>query len=142
MLDGWTSRVDVGRINTVKRLFDPNLVYPSDREGGCYVDLDGVISEVGAGVSDAWRIVVRTAEHGDHYGFMTKVGSFVPEIGMGATIRIYDAGGGWYPDNRITSAWTRKCLKQGCGALLSHKALPFCDEHMKDQKLVQDWEAL
>jgi hypothetical protein len=48
-------------------------------------------------------MVVRTAEHGDHVGWLTKIGSFVPEVGHQARIRIYDAGGGYYPDNRITS---------------------------------------
>lgn len=92
-----------------ERLFDPNYVYPSDREGGRYVEFVGDVIEVGdidVGGSDLYevRLVVRT-EKGDFSGFtrIPRTSTFRPRVGYKARIRVYDAGGGWYPDNRITS---------------------------------------
>lgn len=94
------------------RLFEPNLVYPSDREGGRFVELDGDIIEVGEPLFGSLVYVsvkVRT-EKGDFGGFYGFPPSWLehlqtqgPKVGHRATIRVYDAGGGWYPDNKITS---------------------------------------
>jgi hypothetical protein len=46
---------------------------------------------------------VKTAEHGEHSGFIPRIGTGQPQVGHQARIRIYDAGGGWYPDNKIMS---------------------------------------
>lgn len=84
------------------KIFDDNLVYPVD-ENGRYVEVDGY--------------VVSTGEHLDLFDFfsvdvLTKFGTLtgyassrfsVPNIGCVATIRIYDQGGGWYPDDKIVS---------------------------------------
>jgi len=86
-------------------LFKDDRAYPSDREGGTYVELDGVIIEVDDPIlSDSLLIRVNT-EEGEFSGFATFLAhwTFKPLVGMFATIRIYDAGGGWYPDNKITS---------------------------------------
>lgn len=88
-------------------LFDPNLSYPSDREGGRYVELSGLIVRVGT--FDAGQRNLREIEiavqtgHGEQRGWWrTPVSStFQAKAGMRATVRVYDAGGGWYPSNRI-----------------------------------------
>jgi hypothetical protein len=95
-------------------LFDPNLVYPSD-EVGPYLELHGDVLAVGASLSVTMyeaRVNVRTPQ-GEFYGYTRwpwREGGFVPEAGMRATVRIYRAGGGWYPDNRITSVWRPRPL--------------------------------
>lgn len=90
-----------------ERLFEPNLVYPSDRDGGRYVELEGTLIEVRAPLSEKadYPCKVQTTK-GVFDAFTGYVGSFVPEVGQLVTVRIYDAGGGWYPDNRITSRRT------------------------------------
>lgn len=75
-----------------KRLFDRNLVYPSDSIGP-FTELLGVVTVV-----DELEVTVRTPEHGEFTGFASQP----PKVGYIAWIRIYNAGGGWYPDNRIT----------------------------------------
>lgn len=90
------------------QLFDPNLVYPSDAEGGRYLELEGTIVDVSAAIAYRGLItipcVVRT-DRGDFHGFArTPMGNrLLPEVGWFATIRVYDLGGGWYPDHRIVS---------------------------------------
>lgn len=90
-------------------LFDPNLVYPCDREGGRHVDLEGVITKVGdidIGGEQLREVSVTVqTKHGPYTGFVRypRTSAFCPEPGHHATIRVYDCGGGWYPDNRIIS---------------------------------------
>jgi hypothetical protein len=89
------------------RLFEPGLVYPEDREGGRYVELDGDVIEVGdpsLGSSPAVRVRVRTKKGDfDGYARLPSSRSICPKVGHHATIRLYDSGGGWYPDDRIVS---------------------------------------
>lgn len=84
-------------------LFDPNLVYPQDRTG-VYADLEGVVTAVGEPLGNDVLVTVET-DRGVFLGW-----TYVPldqdpvvKIGYLATIRVYDAGGGFYPDNRIVS---------------------------------------
>ena len=83
-------------------LFEPGLVYPSD-DVGFYDDLTGEVVSVKRHDSDDdydyGSVDVKT-EHGIFTGW-TLV-KYLPKIGYSATIRVYDAGGGFYPDNRIT----------------------------------------
>lgn len=83
-------------------LFDPDYVYPSDLEGGRYMECVGPIVEVALALADHWKMTVRT-EKGDHTGWLRKIDDFEPKVGDFACIRIYDCGGGWYPDNKIMS---------------------------------------
>lgn len=82
------------------RLFDDNLVYPRD-EYGCYIETDGYVISVGEPLSDCFSIGVST-KFGTFVGYASSH-FHVPNIGCIATIRIYDIGGGWYPDDRIVS---------------------------------------
>lgn len=86
------------------KLFDPNLVYPSD-EVGPHVDLEGIV--IGVGVQfypeyswDEVPVLVKT-EYGNFTGYTSRP----PKAGYRATIRVYNSGGGWYPDDRIIG-WT------------------------------------
>ena len=85
-------------------LFKQNIVYPTDSYGGEYVDLDGTIIDVGEPLlCEQYGVKVMTSE-GAFDGFTHEMTmGFPPKIGHFATIRIYNAGGGWYPDNRIIS---------------------------------------
>ena len=90
-------------------LFDPHLVYPSDHEGGRYVEFTGPVVKVGtfdAGNSQLLEIslTVRT-DWGEFKGCWRtpRSSTFKPQTGMEATIRVYDSGGGWYPGHRIVS---------------------------------------
>ena len=85
------------------RLFDPNLVYPSDSEGGRYIELDGAVVELVHVLPNGERMLRVSTPKGIFTGFSRFPGTYEPQIGDLATIRIYDAGGGHYPDNRITS---------------------------------------
>jgi len=82
-------------------LFDPTFVYPSDGYGS-YLELEGEVILIGGThlSNNDLPIVVRTAL-GDFTGYIRY--DHAPEVGYTAIIRVYDAGGGHYPDNRITS---------------------------------------
>lgn len=84
--------------------FDPHLVYPSDNVGGCYIDMPGRVVHVGSPLRDReeYPITVEVAEDEEHTGFTGYMGAYVPRIGDDAVIRIYDRGGGWHPDNRVS----------------------------------------
>lgn len=102
------------------RLFEPGLSYPSDREGGRYVEFEGPVVEVGVPLGTTgdmleMPVVVRT-EKGDFRGwtnYPARHGRI--EVGYRATIRVYDSGGGWYPDDRITG-WTRGAAVSAAGS--------------------------
>lgn len=85
--------------------FDPRLVYPSDNVGGCYIDVPGRVVDVGFPLRprEEYPVTVEVAEDEEHTGFTGYMGDFKPQVGDHAVIRVYDAGGGWYPDNRVLS---------------------------------------
>lgn len=96
----------IGRIKKAllcgpKPLFDPSLVYPTD-DVGCYVELIGEVVSVDDqdDPDDEVRVDVRT-DWGTFDGYTVHP----PKVGYTATVRVYDAGGGFYPDNRIV-AWS------------------------------------
>lgn len=82
-------------------LFDRSLVYPMD-DVGCYVELTGEVVAVGEQdhPDDEVRVEVRT-DRGTFDGYTVRP----PKVGHTATVRVYDAGGGFYPDNRVV-AWS------------------------------------
>jgi hypothetical protein len=80
-----------------KRLFDPNIVYPIDGVGQ-YIELTGRVVDVWTYEFDA-RVIVET-DKGTFEGYTGN--SFPsPKINDIVVIRVYDVGGGWYPDNKI-----------------------------------------
>lgn len=82
------------------RLFELGYVYPSDSTGE-YTDLKGEVVAVRQPFPDSVCVTVRT-KHGTFDGWTDRVMP-LPEVGYRATIRMYRAGGGWYPDNIIKS---------------------------------------
>ena len=83
---------------------------PSDRIGP-YVELVGEVVKVGEPGFDSVAITVKT-DKGTYMGYWegppSERGNVrTPKLGQWARIRIYDAGGGWYPDNTI-SGWGSK----------------------------------
>lgn len=79
-------------------LFDPNVVYPLD-EVGPYIELEGKVAHVGKQDNPDHEVLVTVqTKHGEFKG----VTSRPPRPGFSARIRVYNAGGGFYPDNRIT----------------------------------------
>lgn len=103
-----------------QRLFEPGFVYPSDYEGGRYVELEGLVVEVGKSIdasSDFHEtpVTVRT-EKGDFQGWWCRPARLeAPVVGDRATVRVYDCGGGWYPDDKITG-WTRGAAVSATGS--------------------------
>lgn len=102
------------------RLFEHGVSYPSDREGGCYVEFEGPVVEVGKPLDETsdmleTPVTVRT-EKGDFRGWATFPACCgAPVVGDRATIRVYDSGGGWYPDDKIIS-WTRSAAVSAAGS--------------------------
>lgn len=86
-------------------MFEPGVAYPSDGDGGPYVEDTGEVIAV-AGL----RITVQTEQYGEQYGYAHELyegrPGALPRVGDTATIRLYNSGGGWYPDDRIVS-WSR-----------------------------------
>lgn len=81
-----------------EQLFDPKYIYPSDDYGGEFITLTGEVIELGEPLSDSVSVKVKT-DNGIFTGYsLTK---YAPKIGYTATIKIYNSGGGWYPDNEI-----------------------------------------
>jgi hypothetical protein len=82
----------------VKPLFDHALAYPQDGVGP-YTELDGIVTRVGTQdePDDEVAVTVKTADHGELTGYTPRP----PKVGYTARIRVYECGGGWYPDNRI-----------------------------------------
>ena len=87
----------------MKKLFNPDFVYPSD-DVGPYVELDGTIVKIGEPSFYSVRIDVKT-ERGILSGYTTHLPKSLPQIGWKAIIRLYNSGGGWYPDDKIVG-WT------------------------------------
>ena len=83
-------------------LFNHNLVYACD-EFGPYIELEGSITEVGELLGDGAIGVTVKTDRGQFRAYACKhMASFAAEAKW-ACVRVYDAGGGWYPDNRIMS---------------------------------------
>ena len=91
-------------------LFDRNFVYPCD-DVGAYVELTGEIIEVGKPLGGDCCVVVKT-EHGVFSGFYWA--EYAPQTGYTAKIRIYNVGGGFYPDNKIIE-WSALDIKEKHG---------------------------
>jgi hypothetical protein len=90
-------------------LFEPGVVYPSDHVGE-YVEVSGVILEVGEPLSDSVSVTIEVPPgvrgEGRHTGYWTGPGierGDLPPVGGKATLHLYRAGGGWYPDDRVVS---------------------------------------
>lgn len=73
------------------------VVYPSDQYGE-YIELEGEVTWVEADEdNEPYSAKVHTPEGTfDCFGTGQK-----PAVGYRARVRIYNAGGGWYPDDRI-----------------------------------------
>jgi hypothetical protein len=87
----------------MSKLFDLEIVYPSD-DVGPYIELNGIIAEIGEPLFDCVAIDVRT-EYGILSGYTTHLPKSLPKVGWKAIIRLYNSGGGWYPDDKIVG-WT------------------------------------
>jgi hypothetical protein len=95
----------------MSRLFDPKLVYPSD-DVGPYQEFEGEIIKT-EDLSDLGYVHVHVdvpnvgVLSGYWYipGSLRQNNKIRPRVGGTARIRIYNSGGGWYPDDRITG-WT------------------------------------
>lgn len=85
----------------MKQLFERGLVYPRDHVGP-YVELDGDVVEVGEPMGDSVKITVR-AEYGRISGWADGPFLRVADGAKRARVRVYDSGGGFYPDNRVVS---------------------------------------
>jgi len=81
-------------------LFQQSLTYPQD-DTGEYTELVGEVVKLGTPIGDDVSVQVKTAR-GTYTGYTQTP---PPKIGNWARIRIYRAGGGWYPDNIITGWW-------------------------------------
>lgn len=80
-------------------LFDPKLAYPRD-EMGCYIEFTGeVVGVSGDPDSDFYSAEVFIASRNETgRGYSRRP---APSVGDVATLRVYDSGGGWYPDDKI-----------------------------------------
>lgn len=88
----------------MSRLFSPDFAYPCDHVGA-YIELDGTIVNVHKPLGDCVGLDVETKE-GCFTGYW-HAPDHTPEVGFQATVRVYHAGGGFYPDNRIVR-WGRE----------------------------------
>ena len=83
--------------------FDPNLVYPSD-EVGQWVEISGPITQVDE-IAQLIKIVI-DSEYGHIEGYVAEpMYDFVKKARY-ARIRVYESGGGCYPDNRVRALST------------------------------------
>lgn len=101
----------------MKRLFDPSLVYPSDGIGP-YIDLEGIVTRVGVFLTKDEQTTSELIEEKvpdsstpidvkTEYGEIQTYSHRPPKVGYSAVVRVYDAGNGFYPDNKIIS-WSAK----------------------------------
>jgi hypothetical protein len=79
---------------------NPDLCYPRDGAGE-YVDYTGTVTAVRRLAGDLASVDVHVPEKGGVQGYWQHP-SITPMIGGAAGVRVYSAGGGHYPDNRIT----------------------------------------
>jgi hypothetical protein len=83
-------------------LFNPHLVYPSD-EFGPYLELVGQIVSVNSPLSGGEVGVKVKTERGQFTAYVCKHMSDFVGMAKWVRVRVYDSGGGWYPDNRVMS---------------------------------------
>ena len=82
-------------------LFDRKYVYPCDHIGE-YVEREGRIVEWEYHEGIGSKVTIQT-KHGHRWTGWAEGGMASPSCWAKiARIRIYDAGGGFYPDNRVT----------------------------------------
>ena len=81
--------------------FDRNLAYPCD-DVGAYQEVSGVVVETGEPLGGSVRVVIETEKHGRITGYARKPMARSAKRAVWACIRVYDAGGGFYPDNSVT----------------------------------------
>lgn len=86
-----------------KPLFDPSLVYPSDGVGP-YIELEGAVLARGETDGDEPFFVLVETLRGQFRPFARAPFDRSVVVGGWARVRVYNSGGGWYPDDRITSA--------------------------------------
>ena len=88
------------------RLFDPHVVYPTDNQGA-YVELIGSITDMSEWFDGHIRLTVQT-DKGVFNGYWEGPTDY-PEkhLWKYALIRVYDSGGGLYPDNSIRTVSMR-----------------------------------
>lgn len=85
-------------------MFDRNFIYPQDHIGP-YIELSGIVVKVGEYFGQEDVSVSVETDKGVFTGYHWF--KHLPSVGYEVRIRIYDAGGGWYPDNRIVG-WRKK----------------------------------
>jgi len=83
-------------------LFNPHLVYPSD-EFGPYLELVGQVTSVNDPLSGGEVGVKVQTERGQFTAYVCKFMAEAVKMGKWVRVRVYDVGGGWYPDNRVMS---------------------------------------
>lgn len=84
-----------------KQRFEPGVAYPCDAVGA-YVEYEGTVTKVHDDhpEDDEVRIDVHVEGEGDFYGYWL-MPKRAPKVGYLTTIRVYDMGGGFYPENSI-----------------------------------------
>lgn len=87
--------------------WNPCLIYPSDRTGR-YQEFEGRISKsVDHRDLGFAHVTIEVEGIGELSGYWPipdnhrNDSRWVPPVGGTARIHVYDAGGGWYPDNEI-----------------------------------------
>jgi len=72
---------------------------------GPYVEATGLVIAVESIDQDdpegQTEVTIRTPDGSTARGWI--LSRRAPKVGYTATIRLYEAGGGWYPDDRVTS---------------------------------------
>lgn len=97
----------------MSKLFDPNLVYPCD-DVGQYIDLEGTVIRVDKFLTRDEQTTAELLEEKapdsstpvnvkTEHGVIQAYSHHPPKVGYWAIVRVYAAGGGFYPDNKIIS---------------------------------------
>ena len=80
----------------MSRLFDRNYAYPCD-DVGPYVEIEGTLVSSKDGAA-----IVEVPGRGRYTVYNeAMLDRFKPDPGDRARIRVYDAGGGFYPDDKL-----------------------------------------
>lgn len=94
----------------MKQLFEPGFVYPSDHLG-CYTELNGRIVEIDDRDDFDYLFIFVQTEYGIFRGVWRPIGGHKPKVDYYAKIKVYRYGGGFYPDDVITS-WSIEKYKE------------------------------